>query len=300
MARPKGPPRTSDGPSMALLAVFAIVIGLALWWWQSGMVPFWEGFVGEQTPSRAQRREPEPLRPALDEAPKAEDAAASLTAVEVPIEYPMPVPPATDTVTDKPLPVVERSDPVVLEALLAEFSGSTLGRVLNMQDFVRRLVVTVDNLPRELVPSQLSIVQRVPGLLGVERRNNVITLGPDNYARYDVLVGFIDSLDPGVLVRLYLRFYPLLDKEYKGLGFPQARFHDRVIVAIDDLLASPSPAGSIELIQPKVLYRFADQGLQNLSAGQKIMIRIGPAHSMRIKQVLRRLRSQLLGRAIGN
>ena len=292
---------------MALIAILSIVIALAIWWWQSGMVPFWEGLIGDQTPQRVARREPEPLRAPPSTPPLVIDGAMpveSASRVEPAIEHPLPaLPPlqAQEEAARRPLPTaVDRSDPVVLESLLGSFPGTAMARVLNMQDFVRRLVVTVDNLPRELVPSQLSIVQRVPGLLSVERRNDTIVLSPENHARYDGVIGFLDSLDPVTLVRLYLRFYPLLDKEFKALGYPQARFHDRVIVAIDDLLASPSPSGPIELVQPKVLYRFADPGLQNLSAGQKIMIRVGPAHAARLKQVLRRLRSQLLGREMGN
>lgn len=292
---------------MALITILAVVIALAVWWWESGMTPFWEGLFGDQTPKRMQRREPEPLRAPSGESPFAGSATPASEAAPpvepAAIEHPLPAlspSEALQEATKRPLPTVERSDPAVLESLLASFPAQQMARVLNMQDFVRRLVVTVDNLPRELVPSQLSIVQRVPGLLAVERHKDAITLGPDNYARYDGIVGFLDSLDPAMLLKIYLRFYPLLDKEYKSLGFPQARFHDRVVIAIDDLLAAPSPTGPIELVQPKVLYRFADPGLQNLSAGQKIMIRIGPTHATRLKQALRRLRSQLLGREISN
>lgn len=294
MARPKGPPRSSDGPSMALLAALAIVIGLALWWWQSGMVPFWETLFGDSTPARPQRSVVDPIRPPV-ELPVAKAPDAPMP----PIENPLPELAEKDK-PKKPLPPVDRSDPVVLESLLANFSGALLTRYVNMQDFVHRLVVTVDNLPRELVPSQMSVFQRVPGLLEVDKSTPAtMTLGPENFRRYDGLVAFLDTLDPGTLVRLYLRFYPLLDQEYKTLGYPQARFHDRVINAIDDLLAAPSPAGPIELIQPKVLYRYADPALQNLSAGQKIMIRVGPDHAAKLKQMLRRLRSSLLGQAPG-
>ncbi len=289
---------------MALIAVLALVIALAIWWWQSGMAPFWEGLFGDPTPARLERREPLPLRPAaVEPAPAAPDTAATSAPPDAaPREtYPMPSLPAPEAAAPaRALPPIDRSDPAVLESLLATFPATTMARVLNMQDFVRRLVVTVDNLPRELVPSQLSIAQRVPGLLAVERHNDTIVLGPDNFARYDGVVAFLSALDPAALVKIYLKFYPLLDQEYKALGFPEARFHDRVIVAIDDMLAAPSPPGPIELVQSKVLFRFADPGLQNLSAGQKILVRVGPAHANRIKQALRRLRSHLLGRDAAN
>ena len=143
------------------------------------------------------------------------------------------------------------------------------------------------------------MVQRIPGLMDVDRQDDVVTLSPRNYARYDDFVSFAESLDPRLLVSLYLRFYPLLDQTYKQIGHPTGRFHDRVIVAIDDMLAAPSPQGPIELVQPKVLYRFRDPALQQLSAGQKIMIRMGPENAATLKKVLRRLRGELLGQPVG-
>lgn len=270
---------------MALMFLLALVLAVAFYWWQGGMIPFWGSMFGDDRadpPPRTQLIEP-PVLPPLEQ-PK-------------PPEYPLPELAEKDK-TAKPLPPVEKSDGPILEALIGAFRADGLSEFINMQDYVRRLVITVDNLPRELVPSQMSMVQRIPGLVAVDESGGVITLSRKNYARYDPFVAFARSLDPRLMVSLYLRFYPLLDQTYKQIGQPQGRFHDRVIVAIDDMLAAPTPSGPIELIQPKVLYRFVDPELQNLSAGQKIMIRIGPANAAQLKTVLRRLRSELLGQPV--
>jgi hypothetical protein len=269
---------------MGLIFLLALVLAAAFYWWQSGMVPFWDSFTGSDPASRMERS---PIAQAPPTPP----------VVEPPLpEYPMPELPEKDKA--KPLPPVENSDGPILEALVGNFRADGLAEFINMQDYVRRLVITVDNLPRELVPSQMSMVQRIPGLLEVEQAGDVVTLSPRNYARYDGFVTFAQSLDPRLLVSLYLRFYPLLDQTYKEIGHPTGRFHDRVIVAIDDMLAAPQPKGPIELVQPKILYRFVDPKLQNLSAGQKIMIRIGPDNATQLKQALRRLRKELLGQPV--
>ena len=284
MARPKGPPKSSGGPSIGLIFLLALVLAAAFAWWQSGMVPFWDSFTGSDQGSRIER-------PPVAEAPPAPPA------VEQPLpEYPMPELPEKEKA--KPLPPVDKSDGPILEALVGNFRADGLAEFINMQDYVKRLVVTVDNLPRELVPSQMSMVQRIPGLLEIEKEGDVLTLSDRNFARYDAFVSFASSLDPRLLVSLYLRFYPLLDQTYKQVGHPTGRFHDRVIVAIDDMLAAPSPQGPIELVQPKILYRFVDPKLQNLSAGQKIMIRAGPENAAQLKQSLRRLRKELLGQPV--
>lgn len=52
--------------------------------------------------------------------------------------------------------------------------------------------------------------------------------------------------------------------------------------------------GPVPSTRPWVRYEFADPELQNLSAGQKILIRMGPAHERRLKQKLGELRANLV------
>ncbi len=271
---------------MGLIFLLALVLAAAFYWWQSGMVPFWDSMMGDDSAGRASRAQraavPEPTPPPVVD--------------QKPAEFPMP---ALPDPAARPLPPVDRSDGPILQALLGSFNADGLSEFVNMQDYVKRLVITVDNLPRELVPSQMSMVQRIPGLLDIDTAGDVITLSSRNYARYDAFVSFAQSLDPRLLVSLYLRFYPLLDQTYKQIGHPTGRFHDRVIVAIDDMLSAPSPTGPIQLVQPKILYRFVNPELQKLSAGQKILIRVGPDNAARLKTVVRRLRSELLGQPVG-
>ena len=46
-------------------------------------------------------------------------------------------------------------------------------------------------------------------------------------------------------------------------------------------------------MQPKVVYEFADPGLESLSAGQKLMVRIGLRNERAAKAWLRDVREQL-------
>src|SRR5690606_33502360 len=132
-----------------------------------------------------------------------------------------------------------------------------------------------------------------PGPLEVEPADDGFELQASNYQRYQPFLRFAESMDPAAIGRLYVRFYPLFQYEYQQLGYPDGHFNDRVIAAIDDMLAAPTPQGPIRLVQPKVLYKFADPQLESLSAGQKIMIRIGPDNARRLRAVLNRLRDEL-------
>jgi hypothetical protein len=69
-----------------------------------------------------------------------------------------------------------------------------------------------------------------------------------------------------------------------------------VVAAIDDLLAAPEVHDPVRLVQPSVFYKYADARLENLSAGQRLMIRIGSENAARIKAKLRGLRDALTKR----
>ena len=102
-----------------------------------------------------------------------------------------------------------------------------------------------------------------------------------------------EAVDTGKLVAVYVRFYPLFQQAYAELGYPSRYFNDRVFEVIDHLLAAPDAKGSIALTQPKVLYEYADPALQDLSAGQKILVRIGSDNEARVKAKLRDIRRVL-------
>jgi hypothetical protein len=78
------------------------------------------------------------------------------------------------------------------------------------------------------------------------------------------------------------------------LGYPGTYFNDRVVEVIDHLIATPEIEGPLGLVQPKVLYEFADPKLEQLSAGQKILLRIGRANADKVKAKLREIRQALV------
>jgi hypothetical protein len=174
---------------------------------------------------------------------------------------------------------------------------ATLERLLHMDDFVRRSVATVDNLPRENVAMQVRVFKGVPGPLRVSGTDDDLVLDPGNYRRYAPLVTMFDALDAKQATDVFVRFYPLFQGQYRELGYPNRYFNDRLVAAIDDLLTAPEPSGPVRLVQPEVMYKFADPQLESLSAGQKLMVRMGPENAARVKAKLRLVRRELTARA---
>jgi hypothetical protein len=95
------------------------------------------------------------------------------------------------------------------------------------------------------------------------------------------------------MVAVYVHYYPLIQAAYEDLGYPDAYFNDRLIDVIDHLLETPDIDGRIALVRPHVLYKYADPQLEALSAGQKVLIRVGPQNAARLKLKLRELRQAL-------
>jgi len=197
--------------------------------------------------------------------------------------------------TGEPLPPLGESDAAMQDALAGLFTQKLAEEFFDLKEIVRRFVVTVDNLPRKKVPMQYRLFKPVLGKFLVTGEGENFLASPDNYRRYTSYVFLTNAVDTRKLVAVYVRFYPLFQQEYQNLGYPKGYFNDRLVEAIDDLLAAPDIPGRIKLVRPNVLYQFADPDLEALSAGQKIMIRLGSENAARIKARLRDVRHELTG-----
>jgi hypothetical protein len=222
--------------------------------------------------------------------PQAE-APGSKLAAEAQVRHPLPV---HET---EPLPTLETSDELLRQSLAQLLGRKNLSELFVVDGLVRRIVATVDNLPREKLATRILPFKPVPGTLAVDQRGDEIVLATGNAARYSRYAQLAQSIDVQSATALYVKLYPLFQRAYQDLGYPQGYFNDRVVAVIDHLLAAPEVRAPIRLVQPKVRYVFADPALESLSAGQKIMVRIGPDNAARVKSVLREMRRELVVQA---
>lgn len=251
------------------------VLGGGMWWWRT-------------------QRAPEP--PPVEQAPVAE--APAPVESEPAIQYPVPeAPQAPDT---PPLPAMAESDAPVAQELSGLFGMDLIAALLEPQNVIRRIVATVDGLPRAHGTDRLRPVKPLSPAFEVERvppasltAEERIFIGEGNAARYAPLVSLFESTDVQSMVAVYQRWYPLLQQGYEDLGYPGRYFNDRLVQVIDHLLEAPEVKGRIELTQPNVMFEYADPALEALSAGQKTLVRMGPANAARVKEKLRELRGAL-------
>lgn len=237
---------------------------------------------------------PEPVTTPPPQAAAPQPAAPAANAPKYPIEAASVTLPSMAA----PLPVPADSDAALQDALAGLFTAVPLDRVFYLQQIVPRFVATIDNLPRETAALQRMSVKPVGGNVATAQADGRILLRADNAERYATYMRVMEQADTQKLVQSYVHFYPLFQKAYEDLGYPHGYFNDRLVEVIDHLLAAPDVPAPIALTQPKVLYEFADPALEQLSAGQKMMIRIGPVDESRAKVKLRDIRRALTGQTL--
>ncbi len=194
------------------------------------------------------------------------------------------------------LPAVNDSDPVVRDSLVGVFGRGPVEQFLVPQNVVRHIVVTVDNLPRRKLAVELRPVKPTGGQTIVAGRAEMTTLGAANFERYAALAKVVQATDVKALAVVYERLYPLFQQAYEDLGYPGKYFNDRLVQVIDHLLQTPEVPAPIPLLQPKVFWEYADPELESRSAGQKLLIRMGPQNARIIKTKLREFRAEIVNK----
>jgi hypothetical protein len=200
-----------------------------------------------------------------------------------------PLPPTADS-SEAALPPLDESDAALRGTLAPLADAKAIDQFLAPKNLVRNIVVTVDNLPRGKTAVDRRPVKPIPGTTVVITEGETLTLSERNFERYAPFVALVQSMDSRQLGGIYLHYYPLFQEAYEGLGYPDKYFNDRLVEVIDHLLETPEPKGPIKLVQPRVYYEYADPRLEELSAGQKALIRMGNANAAEIKKKLKELR----------
>jgi hypothetical protein len=127
----------------------------------------------------------------------------------------------------------------------------------------------------------------------VDTDDGRMSISGANATRYAPYLKTLQALDTAPLVALYVRNYPAFQQAYRDLGYPNGYFNDRLVDVIDHLLAAPEVQTPVTVLQPRVLYEYANPDLEARSAGQKALLRLGPEGERAAKAKLREIRRAL-------
>lgn len=275
----------TERPVGWIVAILVVLLAAGFFGWR-----WWQQRQAESAATPAATVAPPPATP--DDAPPPPVAQGPQNPVE---EIAKP---------DEALPALADADARVRSALAELLGSKNVAAFLQIDGFVRRFVATVDNLPREHAPVQVWPARPTGGAFALSGEGDRRTVDPGNAARYTPFVHFAESVDAKQAAALYARLYPLFQQAYEELGYPGKYFNDRLVAVIDHLLAAPEPQGPVAIRvvevkgevpseKPWVRYEYADPKLESLSAGQKLMVRVGLDNERRLKARLRELRAQV-------
>lgn len=252
---------------------------------------------------------PVPTPPAIPAAPPEPEAAAPEQAV--PAAPLRELTPPTEPGPQHPVPeqtgdVQPVADAASLDRWAVEWLGKPALKFLMLPGLAHHVVATIDNLPRSHAAPRLWPLSPVGGKILLEEGAEGQQIAPANSARYDAVVDFVTGITPTQAASWYRQAYPVLQTTYEELGYPGQYFNDRLVEVIDHLLLTPEPAGPLAVTlvqvqgqiapqQPWLRYEYADPQLQSLSAGQKILLRLGAEHRQRLKTYLQDVRAQVAG-----
>jgi Protein of unknown function (DUF3014) len=277
----------SRGAMVAAAVLIVLALGGGWYWWQQRQ---------PAVPPTAPTAVTEPAPVAVMPAPP--PPAASEPAIQHPIEEPLPAATAAAPRT------LDQAEGAVVQALSALLGSNPGASMVRRDDFVRRAVATIDNLGRAHAAPRLWPVNPMAGKFSIEQADGKEVISQANSVRYSAFVAFAESLDSARAAMLYKQNYPLFQAAYKELGYPRGYFNDRMVAVIDQLLATPEPAGPLAVkltevkgevasTQPWTRYEFTDPQLEALPAGSKALLRMGPENSRKLKAKLREFRAAI-------
>jgi hypothetical protein len=217
--------------------------------------------------------------------PPAPPPPAPVAAAPAPAE-PAPTAPAPAAPTSAGLPGDR------LKALLEAISPSQLLRGwLTSGDAVERWAVVTDNLAEGASPRKaLSFLEpRKP--FAVADRDGAVVIAPESYRRYDAIADAVASVDVEGAARAYRGLHEVLQAAYRALGYPGASLDDVTAKALRRVAGAPVAEKEIVLIPAPegAIWLFADPKLEQLTAVEKHLLRMGPRNEKIVQAKAREL-----------
>lgn len=274
-----------------IILIILVVLGLGAWY----LLSVQKDAVEEAPAPPPIAVEEAPAPPPVEEEATAEpDVSSPVVAEEAAPEEP-------------PLPPLADSDPVAVEALSGLVGSEPVQQYVVSEDVIPRLVATLDALSGKQVPASIKAVEGPGGNFQAtadEQPDSVIrnaagdpipqyVVDPVNYRRYTPYVEMLEAADTADIVASYQDYRPLFEEAFSQLGYPDGDFDQRLRSLIDELLATPDVSGPVRLIKPEAYYLYADEELESLTAGQKVLLRMGPDNAARVKAKLTEIRDTL-------
>jgi len=226
-----------------------------------------------------------------------------LTAAYVFLRRPAPEAPAPAAVTKPPpapavreqvaLPPLDEMDPLVRELVGKLSSHPVVAAWLTTDSLVLNFVAVTSRIANGVRPvAELKAIGPVPRFATRTVRDNTY-IDRSSYRRYDRYAQAISALDARGVAELYNTLKPRIKEGYGRLTSGDDNFDPVLERAIVELLKVPVVEGEVELYPHGTVWAFADPHLQEMTAAQKQLLRMGPQNVRAVQGKLREIAASL-------
>jgi Protein of unknown function (DUF3014) len=193
---------------------------------------------------------------------------------------------------ESPLPPLDETDALVRQLVAALSSHPVVAAWLTTDRLIVNFVVVTGRIAEGKTPvAELKAIGPVPPFR-TTRSQRALAIDPSSYRRYDRYAQAIAALDARGAVRVYETLKPRVQEAYRNFGGPDT-FDAELERAIVELLKVPVVEGQIALRPTGIGYAFADPRLEEMSAAQKQLLRMGPQNVRIVQGKLREIASFL-------
>lgn len=191
------------------------------------------------------------------------------------------------------LPELSSSDQAFSKAVVAV--SPQLSPWFKSNQLIRKYTVIVNDFSQGILLEKHMRFLKQSQPFSVDKIDDGLVMAEDSYRRYDKLAAAIDAIDAKEAMSAYRKFKPLLLEVFDEFGYPPERpLEDIFLKASSQILAAPILEQPVALVRPSVVYKYADEKLEQLSPVSKQMLRMGPKNTRIIQNKVRQLVQELV------
>lgn len=209
---------------------------------------------------------------------------APIAAPAAPAPSPAPAPQA-----QVQLPPLDGSDAYAAGRARALFSQAVPAPWLQAEGLLRRLTAAAAIVAEGDSPRDSLSFLKPRGKFKVKRDKGRVYADPASYARYDAVGDAAEALDAKAAAHFIDEARPLFQQACSELNDKSCDFRAAVVRSAKMLLDTPVVEGDLRLREKVVTWAMADPALENLSAAQKHLLRLGPRNEAKVQAKLREL-----------
>ncbi|MFZ5603052.1 MAG: DUF3014 domain-containing protein [Pseudomonadota bacterium] len=183
-------------------------------------------------------------------------------------------------------PQLDDSDAYVLQAA-TELNPQVTGWLIP-QEQLRKWVMLVNLVAEGKFPVKERPLSYDLQPFRARKENDRFWLDAASFSRKDVLVSALTTIPPSRAADYFHAWEPLLQRAHDELGIG-GQFRDRLQLAITRVNSVQPLQGDVELKQSIISYQYLDPILEQSSALEKLLWRLGPDNSARLQAYLKQL-----------